>query len=157
MPIQTFRCIAHSRSIQRRTVLFNLLCLFMNDITMIPSSSSPNTRNVTRQSRVCAFLIHVKAILSVKSMSSERKPITPNPPRWKPNPDPASIVIPGLDTEASTTDQIEQIEQLITIKLQVRLGWSKCLAAIRANVLVRTSMRTFLKSIMCWRTSSFLL
>ncbi|KIM47721.1 hypothetical protein M413DRAFT_439398 [Hebeloma cylindrosporum] len=51
-------------------------------------------------------------------MSSERKPITPNPPRWKPNPDPASIVIPGLDTEASTTDQIEQIEQLITIKLQ---------------------------------------
>ena len=80
-----------------------------------------STRIVTRLSRVCAFLVHVKVILSVKSMSSERKPITPNPPRWKPNPDPASIVIPGLDTEASTTDQIEQIEQLITIKLQVRL------------------------------------
>ena len=50
---------------------------------------------------------------------SASKPIPQNPPRWKPNPDPASIVIPGLDTEASTIDQIEQIEQLITIKLQV--------------------------------------
>jgi len=54
-------------------------------------------------------------------MSDPRKPITPNPPRWKPNPDPASIVVPGLDTDASVTDQIEQIEQLITIKLQVGL------------------------------------
>ena len=51
---------------------------------------------------------------------STSKPIPQNPPRWKPNADPASIVIPGLDTEASTIDQIEQIEQLITIKLQVR-------------------------------------
>jgi hypothetical protein len=51
------------------------------------------------------------------------KPISPNPPRWKPNPDPANILIPGLDTEASTTDQIEQIEQLITIKLQVGFGF----------------------------------
>ncbi|KAF8913161.1 hypothetical protein CPB84DRAFT_1841562 [Gymnopilus junonius] len=51
-------------------------------------------------------------------MASTRKPISPNPPRWKPNPDPSSIVIPGLDTDASTVDQIEQIEQLITIKLQ---------------------------------------
>lgn len=52
-------------------------------------------------------------------MSDSSKPIPPNPPRWKPNPDPANVVIPGLDTDASTTDQIEQIEQLITIKLQV--------------------------------------
>ncbi|KAF9486550.1 hypothetical protein BDN70DRAFT_916320 [Pholiota conissans] len=51
-------------------------------------------------------------------MSTPRKPVLPNPPRWAPNPDPASIVVPGLNTEASTTDQIEQIEQLITIKLQ---------------------------------------
>ncbi|KAF8963899.1 hypothetical protein BDZ97DRAFT_2075580 [Flammula alnicola] len=51
-------------------------------------------------------------------MSSSKKTIPPNPPRWKPNPDPASIVVPGLNTDASTTDQIEQIEQLITIKLQ---------------------------------------
>lgn len=54
--------------------------------------------------------------------SPKRAKITPNPPRWKPNPDPASIVVPGLDTDASTTDQIEQIEQLITIKLQVRIA-----------------------------------
>ncbi|EAU92376.1 hypothetical protein CC1G_00595 [Coprinopsis cinerea okayama7 len=51
-------------------------------------------------------------------MSDPRKPVEPLPPRWKPNPDPNSIVVPGLDTDASVTDQIEQIEQLITIKLQ---------------------------------------
>lgn len=34
-------------------------------------------------------------------------------------PDPNDIVIPGLDTAAPPYDQIEQIEQLITIKLQV--------------------------------------
>ncbi|KAJ7146389.1 DASH complex subunit Ask1-domain-containing protein [Mycena epipterygia] len=48
----------------------------------------------------------------------ESKPIPPNPPRWQPNPDPASIVVPGLDTTAPLLDQIEQMEQLITIKLQ---------------------------------------
>ncbi|KAJ7292662.1 DASH complex subunit Ask1-domain-containing protein [Mycena rebaudengoi] len=48
----------------------------------------------------------------------ESKPIPPNPPRWSPNPDPASIVVPGLDTTAPLLDQIEQMEQLITIKLQ---------------------------------------
>ncbi|KAJ7508460.1 DASH complex subunit Ask1-domain-containing protein [Mycena galericulata] len=48
----------------------------------------------------------------------ESKPIPPNPPRWEPNPDPASIVVPGLDTTAPLLDQIEQMEQLITIKLQ---------------------------------------
>ncbi|KAG7452021.1 uncharacterized protein BT62DRAFT_926237 [Guyanagaster necrorhizus] len=48
----------------------------------------------------------------------QRRPIPPNPPRWQPNPDPASIEVPGLDTTASVNDQIDQIEQLITIKLQ---------------------------------------
>ncbi|KAJ7462097.1 DASH complex subunit Ask1-domain-containing protein [Mycena latifolia] len=48
----------------------------------------------------------------------ESKAIPPNPPRWQPNPDPASIVVPGLDTTAPVLDQIEQMEQLITIKLQ---------------------------------------
>ena len=62
-------------------------------------------------------------------MAESRRPIPPNPPRWEPNPDPASIHVPGLDTTASVHDQIEQIEQLITIKLQVRdlcsgAGWS---------------------------------
>ncbi|TRM61602.1 DASH complex subunit Ask1-domain-containing protein [Schizophyllum amplum] len=47
-----------------------------------------------------------------------RKPIRSLPPRWRPNPNPESIEVPGLDTTASVTDQIEQIEQLITLKLQ---------------------------------------
>lgn len=53
-------------------------------------------------------------------MADPRRKIPPNPPRWQPNPDPASIQVPGLDTDAPVLDQIEQIEQLITIKLQVR-------------------------------------
>ncbi|KAF8640537.1 hypothetical protein AX17_000199 [Amanita inopinata Kibby_2008] len=48
----------------------------------------------------------------------ERRVIPANPPRWTPNPDPTSIHVPGLDTAAAVHDQIEQIEQLITIKLQ---------------------------------------
>ncbi|KAK1218326.1 DASH complex subunit ask1 [Marasmius sp. AFHP31] len=51
-------------------------------------------------------------------MPFERRPIPPNPPRWQPNPDPDSIEIPGLDTSAPPGEQIEQIEQLITLKLQ---------------------------------------
>ncbi|GLB43573.1 putative DASH complex subunit Ask1 [Lyophyllum shimeji] len=39
-------------------------------------------------------------------------------PGWRPNPDTASIHVPGLDTSAPVLDQIEQIEQLITLKLQ---------------------------------------
>ncbi|KAI9459706.1 DASH complex subunit Ask1-domain-containing protein [Lactarius psammicola] len=48
----------------------------------------------------------------------ELKPIPPNPPRWEPSTDPSSITIPGLDTTASVNDQIDQIDQLITLKLQ---------------------------------------
>ncbi|KAG2358797.1 hypothetical protein BDR07DRAFT_1452585 [Suillus spraguei] len=44
--------------------------------------------------------------------------IIPNPPRWQASTDPASIDVPGLETNASVNDQIDQIEQLITIKLQ---------------------------------------
>ncbi|KAG1839491.1 hypothetical protein C8R48DRAFT_89101 [Suillus tomentosus] len=44
--------------------------------------------------------------------------IIPNPPRWQASADPASIDVQGLDTNASVNDQIDQIEQLITIKLQ---------------------------------------
>lgn len=47
------------------------------------------------------------------------KPIEPKAPRWEPTADPNGIVIPGLDTTAPVNEQIEQIEQLITIKLQV--------------------------------------
>ncbi|GJE89708.1 DASH complex subunit ask1 [Phanerochaete sordida] len=46
------------------------------------------------------------------------KPIEPKAPRWEPAADPSTIAVPGLDTSASVNDQIEQIEQLITIKLQ---------------------------------------
>ncbi|KAI6136180.1 hypothetical protein F5141DRAFT_1039509 [Pisolithus sp. B1] len=45
-------------------------------------------------------------------------PIPPNPPRWAPAEDPASIVVPGLDKSAPVNDQVDQIEQLITIKLE---------------------------------------
>jgi len=48
--------------------------------------------------------------------------------RWEPALDPDSIVIPGLNTAAPTADQIEQIDQLITLKLQVSLVGA-CLAA----------------------------
>ena len=47
--------------------------------------------------------------------------IEPLQPRWEPKSNPRDIVVPGLDTNASVQDQIEQIEQLITIKLQVRI------------------------------------
>ena len=54
-------------------------------------------------------------------MSTELKPIDQKTPRWEPAADPNDIVVPGLDTTAPPYDQIEQIEQLITIKLQVPL------------------------------------
>ncbi|KAI0647877.1 hypothetical protein C8Q79DRAFT_952374 [Trametes meyenii] len=51
-------------------------------------------------------------------MAPDLKPIEPKTPRWEPTPDPHNIVVPGLDSAAPVYDQIEQIEQLITIKLQ---------------------------------------
>ncbi|KIP11103.1 hypothetical protein PHLGIDRAFT_28046 [Phlebiopsis gigantea 11061_1 CR5-6] len=51
-------------------------------------------------------------------MVATLKPIEAKQPRWEPSADPSTIVVPGLDTTASVNDQIEQIEQLITIKLQ---------------------------------------
>ncbi|OSX67127.1 hypothetical protein POSPLADRAFT_1126987 [Postia placenta MAD-698-R-SB12] len=51
-------------------------------------------------------------------MSSSLKPIEPKSARWEPTSDPNDIIVPGLDTNAPVNDQIEQIEQLITIKLQ---------------------------------------
>lgn len=53
-------------------------------------------------------------------MAPPLQPIDPKNERWEPAADPNEIVVPGLDTNASVNDQIEQIEQLITIKLQVR-------------------------------------
>jgi hypothetical protein len=68
-------------------------------------------------------------------------PIPPNPPRWEPSEDPSSIVVPGLDTTASVNDQIDQIEQLITIKLQVCVTLSVDTDHRQTNLL-RTSMLT---------------
>ena len=52
-------------------------------------------------------------------MAPPLKPIEPKTLRWEPANDPHEIPVPGLDTTAPPYDQIEQIEQLITIKLQV--------------------------------------
>ncbi|KAH9936973.1 DASH complex subunit Ask1-domain-containing protein [Fomitopsis serialis] len=51
-------------------------------------------------------------------MPPSLKPIDPLPERWEPPSDPNDIVVPGLDANAPVYDQIEQIEQLITMKLQ---------------------------------------
>ncbi|KAI0095135.1 hypothetical protein BDY19DRAFT_988901 [Irpex rosettiformis] len=51
-------------------------------------------------------------------MAPSLRPIEPMAPRWEPTPDPNDIVVPGLDTTAPVNDQIDQIEQLITIRLQ---------------------------------------
>ena len=54
---------------------------------------------------------------------------------WQPAPDPDSIVIPGLNTAAPTADQIEQIDQLITLKLQVSFVGACVAAADHPNLL----------------------
>ena len=48
---------------------------------------------------------------------------------WEPAPNPDSIVVPGLNTAAPTADQIEQIDQLITLKLQVSFVGARLAAA----------------------------
>ncbi|KAF9027796.1 hypothetical protein BDP27DRAFT_1437061 [Rhodocollybia butyracea] len=50
-------------------------------------------------------------------MPDNRKPVSPNPPRWTPQ-NPETMQLPGVDSSASPQDQIEQIEQQITLKLQ---------------------------------------
>ncbi|PPQ81837.1 hypothetical protein CVT26_014384 [Gymnopilus dilepis] len=52
-------------------------------------------------------------------MPPTQKPIEPNPPRWKSNSDPKSIVVPGLDTEASTNidENFSKIHNLLATKL----------------------------------------
>ncbi|KAI0347869.1 hypothetical protein BDW22DRAFT_1349945 [Trametopsis cervina] len=66
-------------------------------------------------------------------MTPPLKPIDPKTTRWEPTADPSAIVVPGLDTMASVNDQIDQIEQLITIKLQnIDANFSK-LQQVMAN------------------------
>ncbi|KAI0296318.1 DASH complex subunit Ask1-domain-containing protein [Multifurca ochricompacta] len=64
------------------------------------------------------------------------KPIPPNPPRWKPTTDPMSIIVTGLDTTASINDQIDQIDQLITLKLQdIDADFSKMQQVLSSRIL----------------------
>jgi len=57
----------------------------------------------------------------MQTVIKELKPIPANPPRWKPSADPSSITVVGLDITASVSEQIDQIDQLITMKLQVNV------------------------------------
>ena len=65
------------------------------------------------------FASRSRVIIRAFLLTPMSSPIPPNAPRWEPSTDPDSIAIPGLDTNASVNDQVDQIEQLITIKLQV--------------------------------------
>ncbi|KAK0482325.1 hypothetical protein IW261DRAFT_1678045 [Armillaria novae-zelandiae] len=72
----------------------------------------------------------------------QRRPIPPHPPRLQPNLDPASIEVPGLDITASVNDQIDQIEQLITIKLQIHnVLANKILPAVKRYVVAMEPVR----------------
>ena len=62
------------------------------------------------------FLSQVSRNITARQSMSEPRPRSRH---WTPNPDPTSITVPGVDTTASINDQIDQIDQLITIRLQV--------------------------------------
>ncbi|KAI5120572.1 hypothetical protein M0805_002522 [Coniferiporia weirii] len=70
------------------------------------------------------------------SDSDELPPIEPLSKRWEPNPDPSTIGVPGLDTTAPIQDQIEQIEQLITIRLQnIDAGFARAHQVLSTRIL----------------------
>ncbi len=77
-------------------------------------------------------------------MSKRLKQITPKLPRWEPTPNPDDITVPGLDTAAPLNDQIEQIEQLITIKLQV-CNFSRTSYSTRMMILMKNVDANFSK------------
>ncbi|KAF8602406.1 hypothetical protein BDV93DRAFT_557654 [Ceratobasidium sp. AG-I] len=55
---------------------------------------------------------------------------------WKPTPDPRDIIIPGVDPELPITVQTEQIDQLITLKLQnIDKNFAKCHQIITTKIL----------------------
>ena len=87
----------------------------------------------------------------------ESKSIPENPPRWKPSSDPASITVAGLDTTASVTDQIDQIDQLITLKLQVSYACQLFVFIQSFLPYFRISMQTFPRCNKFFRTESCLL
>ncbi|QRV94851.1 DASH complex subunit ASK1 [Ceratobasidium sp. AG-Ba] len=55
---------------------------------------------------------------------------------WQPTPDPRDIIIPGVDPELPITVQTEQIDQLITLKLQnIDKNFAKCHQIITTKIL----------------------
>ena len=91
---------------------------------MLPRAQPPEQRLVNLTTPFSSALGPQTAHLVNLEMSTklkELKHIPANPPRWKPSADPASITVAGLDTTASVNDQIDQIDQLITLKLQVQV------------------------------------
>ncbi|KAJ3558797.1 hypothetical protein NM688_g709 [Phlebia brevispora] len=69
-------------------------------------------------------------------MAPTLKPVDPKSERWEPAENPNDINVPGLDTSASVNDQIEQIEQLITIKLQsIDANFSKIQQIMASRIL----------------------
>ncbi|KAG8742545.1 DASH complex subunit ask1 [Ceratobasidium sp. 414] len=55
---------------------------------------------------------------------------------WQPTPDPREIIIPGVDPELPITVQTEQIDQLITLKLQnIDKNFAKCHQIITTKIL----------------------
>ncbi|CAE6472797.1 unnamed protein product [Rhizoctonia solani] len=55
---------------------------------------------------------------------------------WQPTPDPRDIVIPGVDPDLPITVQTEQIDQLITLKLQnIDKNFAKCHQIITTKIL----------------------
>ncbi|CAE6342728.1 unnamed protein product [Rhizoctonia solani] len=55
---------------------------------------------------------------------------------WQPTPDPRDIIIPGVDPDLPITVQTEQIDQLITLKLQnIDKNFAKCHQIITTKIL----------------------
>lgn len=103
------RCIA----LASLAVLFERFNILLEDVVEGEDQSESGDRIIT--SSVPYSHGHVSR--SHTATMSEPRPRTQH---WAPNPDPTSIVIPGVDATASVNDQIDQIDQLITIRLQVR-------------------------------------
>jgi hypothetical protein len=78
-----------------------------------PRSGMASFESRDREEEYHVHRLHVLSITVNFPMSTtikESKSIAENPPRWKPSSDPASIAVAGLDTTASVTDQIDQID-----------------------------------------------
>ncbi|KZT36369.1 hypothetical protein SISSUDRAFT_1130406 [Sistotremastrum suecicum HHB10207 ss-3] len=72
----------------------------------------------------------------MSSSTNQLPPLPPPPQPFIPSSSPAQIIIPGLDVTAPLNDQIEQMDQLITIKLQnIDINFSKIQELMASKVL----------------------